>query len=170
MKPQGNGKDYPQLHDSSNCPYLKEGQKNPRNSNMLRDDPEKQLELTEKVEGHLKYVTWEEINIGTLNTDITKALRTSAGWSLSYRRGMKQKYPWQDQTVLYLHAKLRECKDRTIEKAVKILQKEIKDCRKRVKIGKQKSHFEQNFAARTVELPQGLEFGNWQVEIWSPAV
>ena len=42
------------------------------NFNMLRDDSEKQQELTNKIEEYLESVTLEETNVDTLNEDIIK--------------------------------------------------------------------------------------------------
>ena len=109
---------------------------------------------------------------------------------------LKKKEPWQDQTLLELNSKLKKTKDK---KSVRILQKEIKKCRKKLKneyfkkladgincvaearqVDKEfalakkytalnsdtrstisktklKSHFEQHFAARNVEVPEELK-------------
>ena len=97
---------------------------------MLRDDLEKQQELMEKIEDPLASISLGETNVDTLNEDIVRALRTSADEVCPLEDAMKKEEPWQDQTLLDLNAKLKDCKDKKTEK---IVQKEIKDCRKRLK-------------------------------------
>ena len=101
-----------------------------RNFNVLRDDPEKRQELTDKIEEHLESVNLKDINVDTLNEGIVEAVRTSADEVCPFEEMLKKKEPWQDQTLLDLNNKLKKCKD---PKSVKKLQKEVKECRKRLK-------------------------------------
>ena len=56
---------------------LKGGQKEPklrRNYNVLRDNPEKQRELTDKIDDYLEFVKMEDTNVDQLNEDIVEAV------------------------------------------------------------------------------------------------
>ena len=156
----------------------------------------KRQELTDKIEEHLESLNLKDANVDTLNEGIVQAVRTSADEVCPFEEMLKKKEPWQDQTLLDLNKKLKKCKN---PRAVKRLQKEVKECRKRLKNdyfrnladginsvaearqvdkefalakkytaiksgtrctiskSKLKSHFEQHFAARDVELPQELK-------------
>ena len=191
--------DFPSSKQAVKLSLLKGRPKAPKlriNFNVLRDDPEKRRELTQKIEHHLEFVNAEETNVDLLNQGIVEAVRTSAEEVCPAEDHDQKKEPWEDQTLQDLMSKLKKCKD---NKAVKKIQKEIRDCRKNLKNeyfqrladgintvaearqvdkefalakkytaiqtgvrttiskGKLKTHFEQHFAARPLELPPELK-------------
>ena len=100
------------------------------NFNVLRDDPEKRRLLTEKTEKQLELINIEENNVDLLNHNIVEAVRTSAEQVCPVQDDVTKKEPWEDRTLQDLNHKLKKAKN---SQAIKRINKEIKDCRQKLK-------------------------------------
>ena len=101
-----------------------------RNFAVLRDDPCKRDELTQKIDDYLESVSLEDTNVDLLNDGIVDALRSSADEVCPVENTIKKKEPWEDEVLQGLVSKLKKCKKK---EEVKETQKKIRDCRKRLK-------------------------------------
>ena len=101
-----------------------------RNYNVLRDDPSKRDELTQKIDNYLEFVSQEDTNVDLLNEGIAEAVRSSADEVCPVENTIMKKEPWEDEVLQGLISRLNECKKK---EEVKKIQKKIRDCRKRLK-------------------------------------
>ena len=89
--------DFPTTKKSLKLWLLKGKPKEPkvrRNFNVLRDDPVKRQELTERTEEHLETLSMEDTDVDTLNEEIVLAVRTSAEVVCPIEEALKKKEPW----------------------------------------------------------------------------